>query len=420
MLNRSASFVVAGLAGAVALTAASAPSPLYPVYQQLWHFSAFTLTVVFAVYVFALLAALLTVGSLSDHVGRRPVASVALLVLALGMVLFATAGSAADLVVARVVQGLAIGAATGTTTAMVMDHAPTARRGSSVSSVVPTLGLAIGMVVAGALVQFAPHPRQLVFWLLAAVYVVAAALVWLTPERRPQAARAGSSVWATLRPSAALPREVRPVFAAAVPAIVATWALAGLYLSLGSSVIGTVLQVHSHFLVGIILGTFFLAGVVGTLVRPLLPERSRDAVGYATLALGVATTVVATLTATATPYVLGSALAGVGFGATFSAVVAVLAGAAPADRRGEVFATMYVVSYLAFSLPALVAGLADQAFGLAPTVATYGVVVIVLTALAPASRVVRDRRRRSRTACAGSVPGHDDGTVPAARSRCST
>ena len=46
----------------------SAPSPLYLVYQERWHFSALTLTLVFATYALGLLVALLTVGGLSDFV----------------------------------------------------------------------------------------------------------------------------------------------------------------------------------------------------------------------------------------------------------------------------------------------------------------------------------------------------------------
>lgn len=391
MLSRSASFAVAGTAGTAALTAASAPSPLYPVYQELWGFSAFTLTTVFAVYVFALLVALLTVGSLSDHVGRRPVVSAALVLLSVGMLLFVRADSAGDLMVARVVQGLAVGAAASTTTAMIMDHAPSARRGSVLSGVVPTLGLAIGLVGSGALVEFAPHPRQLVFWLLGAGYLAVAALVWLTPGRPADRAPSSLSVWQSLRPSAAVPPEVRPVFVALVPAMVATWALGGLYLSLGSSVLGAVLGVRSHFVVGVALAAFFLAGVTGTLAAASLPARRRDLVAYGSLVLGVSVTVAATLASSLAPYVVGSVVAGFGFGAAFSFVVAGLGQAAPSDRRGEVFATMYIVSYLAFSLPALAAGLADEAFGLRPTVVAYGGVVVALAVLALVTQTFRSR-----------------------------
>ena len=68
---------------------AGAPSPLYPVYQATWHFSAATLTVVFAVYAVALLAAFLVAGRLSDYLGRKPVIVVALLIEAAAMACFA-------------------------------------------------------------------------------------------------------------------------------------------------------------------------------------------------------------------------------------------------------------------------------------------------------------------------------------------
>ncbi|HEV8174916.1 MAG TPA: MFS transporter, partial [Actinoplanes sp.] len=75
----------------VTFTAASAaPSPLYVVYQRQWGFSATTLTVIFAVYVAGLLAALLVLGALSDHVGRRPVLGAAIALEAVSLVLFLT------------------------------------------------------------------------------------------------------------------------------------------------------------------------------------------------------------------------------------------------------------------------------------------------------------------------------------------
>ncbi|MDT0263973.1 MFS transporter [Jatrophihabitans lederbergiae] len=393
MFNRPVSFVVAGGAGAATLTAASAPSPLYPVYQRLWGFSAFTLTVIFAVYVFALLAALLTVGSLSDRVGRRPVASGALVLLALGMLLFTLAEGTGGLMAARIVQGFAVGAATGTITAMIMDSAPNPRVGSIVSSAVPSLGIAIGAVLAGALVQFAPLPRQLVFWILAVVYLVLAALVWLIPERARPESTSRESIWRSLLPSAGLPPATRPVFFALVPSIGATWALAGLYLSLGSSVLTTVLDVHSHFVVGIVLGVLFVSGVSGTIVSTVLPPQLREWFGYATLAVGVLVTIAAMLMSALPLYVIGSVVAGLGFGEVFRFAVNALGEAAPAAQRGEVFATMYIISYLAFSVPALAAGLAAEQFGLKPTAVTYGVLEVALVVIAMIAGHVQTHRR---------------------------
>ena len=388
------SFLIAGAVGIATLTAASAPSPLYPVYQQLWGFSAFTLTVIFAVYVFALLAALLTVGSLSDRVGRRPLASASLVLLALGMLLFARAGGAGGLMAARTLQGFAVGAASGTTTAMIIDCAPNPRFGSILSSAAPPLGIAIGAVLAGGLVQFAPLPRQLIFWTLAAVYLMLAALVWLIPERARPEPTSWQSIRRSLRPSAALPPAARPTFLALLPSITATWALSGLYLSLGSSVLRNIFAVHSHFVVGVVLAAFFAAGIAGIVVSPSLPPQHRSWFGDATLILGVVLTIVATMSSALPFYALGSAVAGVGFGSAFRGAVDALGEASPAAQRGEVFATMYVVSYLAFSVPALAAGLAVEHFGLTTTTLGYGVLEVALVLIAIAARL----RGRSDTA----------------------
>ncbi|WP_328294076.1 MFS transporter [Kineococcus sp. NBC_00420] len=391
MFSRPVSFVVAGAAGAATLTAASAPSPLYPVYQRLWGLSAFTLTTVFAVYVFALLVSLLTVGSLSDRVGRRPVASTALVLLAVGTFLFTVADGPGGLVAARIVQGLAVGAATGTTTALVMDSAPGPRTGSIVSSAVPTFGIALGAALAGALVEFAPHPRELVFWVLAVVYLLLAALVWWVPERA-RTTTSPEPLWRSLLPSAGVPATTRPVFFGLLPSIAATWALGGLYLSLGSSVIGSVLGVHDHFVVGLVLAVFFTAGTCGTALSALLPPRARQGFGLGTLALGVLTTIEAMSSSSLPLYVTGSVIAGLGFGATFRFAVDALGKAAPPAQRGQVFATMYIVSYLAFSVPALAAGLAVARFGLEPTVVAYGVFDVALVAVAGVTAFVRTRR----------------------------
>lgn len=69
------------------LAASSAPTPLYHLYQQHLDFSAGMLTLIFGVYALSLLAALLTVGSLSDYLGRKPVIFAALILEMLAMLL---------------------------------------------------------------------------------------------------------------------------------------------------------------------------------------------------------------------------------------------------------------------------------------------------------------------------------------------
>src|SRR5581483_9301295 len=126
-IGRGASFRLLVTANVLMMAAASAPSPVYPLYLRRWGFSVTVLTVVFAVYVAGLLGALLTAGSLSDHLGRRPVLIASLLVAAVGTVIFWTAGGVGALILARVVQGIATGTATGALAAGLVEFSPIRR-----------------------------------------------------------------------------------------------------------------------------------------------------------------------------------------------------------------------------------------------------------------------------------------------------
>ncbi|SDS91251.1 MFS transporter [Microlunatus soli] len=403
--SRTASFFLAGGSGAALLTASAAPSPLYPVYQRLWGFSALTLTVIFAVYVFALMASLITVGSISDRVGRRPLAIGAMVLLAISMLLFVFAGSVGGLLAARIVQGIAVGAATGAISAMIIDLQPHARAGSMVSSAAPAIGMAVGAMAAGVLVDYAPWPRYLVYWLLAGLYLVLAILLARLPQEQRRSAD-GRSVFRALRPSVGLPAEIRAGFLAVVPAMAATWALGGLYLSLGTSIVARVLGVHSHAVAGLVLGAFFGSGAIGGALSGRLPERLRERVGLTGLGIGVLITLIAALLPSTPLYVLGSVVAGAGFGATFRAVIAEVAALTPALQRGRVFATMYLLSYTAFSVPALVAGLLTGVVGLRDTTIGYVALDALLVAAAMIISLVRARRAMRLAATApAAIPG---------------
>src|SRR3954466_3433351 len=172
--RHTAFWTLAGILGAL-LFASSVPSPLYVVYQGEWHFSAITLTGVFAVYAIALLAALLVVGSISDHVGRRPTLIAALAVEIVAMLAFAGADGVGWLFAARTLQGIATGTAMGAISAALLDLQPADRPalGALMGAVSPLSGLAFGALAAGLLVDYGPDPTRFVFWILVAVFALA-------------------------------------------------------------------------------------------------------------------------------------------------------------------------------------------------------------------------------------------------------
>ncbi|MFJ4843909.1 MFS transporter [Streptomyces sp. NPDC088733] len=239
--GRQAGFTVLAVATVVMMATASAPSPFYPLYRERWGLSVTMVTVVFAVYVAGLLAALLTVGPLGDRLGRRPVLLAALLLAAVGTALFWTANGAPSLVAARVVQGVATGAATSGLAAGLVEFSPAGRphAGTTVTSVGTNAGLAAGAAAVGLLVSHVAHPDTYVFATLTAAFLVLAGLVLLIPET----AAPGAAPTAARRLGPRVPPAARPRFLAAVPALVAGWAVTGLFLALTPSLVTGVLHV---------------------------------------------------------------------------------------------------------------------------------------------------------------------------------
>jgi MFS family permease len=379
-LPREAAFWMVAATLAFLLFASSAPSPLYVVYQQKWHFSPLTLTSVFAVYVVALLVALVFAGSLSDRVGRRPVLLGALAVQLAAMVIFGVADGVGALYAARIVQGFATGVATGALSAALIDLQPPERPhlGALLSAAAPPTGLALGALGSGVLVQYGPDPLRLVYWLLTAVFALSIAFVAVMPET----VRATHGWASALRPRIGVPHEARAAFLAVAPVLVATWALGGLYLSLGPSLAIALLHTTSHVTGGLVIVALTATGAAtSVLTRAGHPERVLVG-GAAMLAVGVGITLLGLNTETTALFFVGSVIAGIGFGAGFSGAFKTVVSLAPATERASLIAAVYVLSYLGFSLPAVAAGIAVSHAGLLPTTNVYGSVVAALGLIA--------------------------------------
>jgi predicted MFS family arabinose efflux permease len=366
--------------------AASAPTPLYVVYQKEWGFSSATLTIIFAVYVLGLIGSLLVVGALSDHVGRRPVLAAAIALEAVAFVLFLIAGDVTVLLVARFAQGIATGAAFSTLGATLVDMNPAHSPGRAglVNGVAPISGLALGALGCGALVQFAPAPTQLVFALLAAGMGGAAVAVARMPEtsaRRPGAV-------ASLIPRLGIPARIRPDVYALVPIIVASWALGGLYLSLGPSVAAGLFGLSNHLIGGLVVTLLCGAGALTAFALRRWPTTRVLVISAILLSAGTALTLAGVEVNAVALAGAGTVVAGVGFGASALATFGTLARLAAPGERSALLATALVIAYLAFSLPAVAAGVASTSFGLHATTVVYavGVVALGLIALAAQSK----------------------------------
>ncbi|OIN45006.1 MFS transporter [Pseudomonas azotoformans] len=369
------------------LAASSAPTPLYHLYQEGLHFSAGMLTLIFGVYALSLLAALLTVGSLSDHLGRKPVIFTALLLNMLAMLLFINEGSVAWLIAARTLQGFATGMATAVLGAALLDT--DRQQGPLVNSVAPLLGMACGAMGSSLLVEFAPLPTQLIYWALLALMLLQALYVWRLPEtvsRIPGAL-------ASLRPTLHVPPQARRALWLSLPVDIAVWAMGGFYLSLAPSLVRAATGSTSNLIGGGLVAVLTLSGALMIFTLRNRPADKVLRLGAGLLAIGVTLILTAVHSASLPLFFIATLIAGSGFGAGFlGALRSVVPLALPHERAG-LMSAFYVLSYLAFCLPSLLAGNLIRSFGLIATTDGYGAVLILLALGALVALLLQDSAR---------------------------
>ncbi|WP_339542806.1 MFS transporter [Pseudomonas sp. JAI120] len=374
------------------LAASSAPTPLYHLYQEGLQFSAGMLTLIFGVYALSLLAALLTVGSLSDHLGRKPVIFTALVLNMLAMLLFINEGSVAWLIAARTVQGFATGMATAVLGAALLDT--DRQQGPLVNSVAPLLGMACGAMGSSVLAEFAPLPTQLIYWTLLALMLVQALYVWRLPET---VVRIPGAV-ASLRPTLHVPPQARRALWLSLPVDVAVWAMGGFYLSLAPSLVRAATGSTSNLIGGGLVAVLTLSGALMIFTQRNRPASKVLRLGATLLAVGVALILTAVHSASLPLFFIATLIAGSGFGAGFlGALRSVVPLALPHERAG-LMSAFYVLSYLAFCLPSLLAGNLIRSFGLIATTDGYGAVLILLALGALVALLLQDSAK-SKAAC---------------------
>jgi MFS family permease len=374
------------LGGAILVSASSsAVTPLYRLYQESMHLTAFWITIVFATYVASLLVGLLTVGGLSDYVGRRPVILVALLLNAAAMILFAEARDVGQLILARAVQGLCVGTGTTALGAAILDT--NRARGPLLNSVTPFLGLTAGSLGAATLITFAPDPLHRVYEVLFGLTALMIALLWIMPESAPRKAGA----LASLRPHVSVPPQSRSILIRLTPANVAAWALGGLYLSLMPTVVATAMGVHSPWIGGVVVSALMLTAAIAVAAFRDWPARRLILMGTSTLPLGVAVSMFGIQQQQVAALLAGTVIAGGGFGTTFSGTLRALLPTAEPDQRAGLLSAFYVQSYLAFSLPAVAAGLSVPLIGLSTAACLYGAVIVLLAVTSMIASLWMDR-----------------------------
>jgi MFS family permease len=371
----------------ILLTGTNLPTPLYKGYEARFGFSPLTLTLIFTAYIAVLIPSLLIVGPAADAVGYRRMLLPALVVAAFGALVFALASSTAWLFAGRVLQGLAIGAATGPLTATLTELEPDGdrRKAALVSTVATAGGLGFGPILAGFLAQYAPAPRVFPFVLEIGLLIPAAAVVFSLPTH------AARTRWRPRRPE--IPAALRPEFATSGTACFAAFAVVGLFLTLIPTYVATLSGSKNLFLGGAAVALMLACSATAQLLGYGRSARALEIAGLPLLAAGLTALAVAGNVSSLALLLAATVTAGLGQGLTFLGGLTAINHAAPPDRRADVLSSFFVILYLGVGVPVVGVGFAATQVGLLTAVQyfAWGAAVLCVAVLVALVRYGRAR-----------------------------
>ncbi|TCN26470.1 putative MFS family arabinose efflux permease [Kribbella orskensis] len=370
-------FVSAVVSLAAAFAANAAPVPLYNIYRAEDRFTNAGISLAVVAYSVGTIAALLVLGRVSNHVGRRRTAIASLGLLLLGCLLLLNVHAIGILLAGRVLMGLGAGLASSSLTAYIVDTVPTrpAWLASVASSQGPMLGLTVGAIGSGALVQFGPWPRDLIYLVCAGLLLLSAALVAISPETVTPTPGA----WRSLLPRVRVPARVRHLLPVAAAVFLSTWATGAFYQAFVPALVEDQLHTHNPLVPGLVFAAYMAPSVLGAPLGGRFTPAAAQRLGMIAFLAGMIGIITAIASGTLALFITSTIVAGASQGIAISAATrGLLHGSTLADRA-PTFTAIYLISYSGAAFPSLISGQLSNTFSLPQITLGYGGLALVAT-----------------------------------------
>lgn len=360
------------------ILASHMPTPLYAVWQQAWGFSSTALTAVFSVYVLGVVLTLLTMGSLSDQLGRRQMLIPGLLVIIAGSIAFMLAGDIYQLGLARLLTGIGTGMVTGAATAAVVEMEPDGNwaRGATLSALAFTLGASCGPTVSSLALRWTPYAEIWPFFIILILAGVCIALLVRAPWPEQFGQRQADFSLRRWRPTAIkVPRALLGTFAFAGAAICLAWSTGSLYSALGPSMARDLAGVSDRALAGLFAAGWQLVAGISQFACQRQPLNRLIVAGPVLLICGLIAMGGAVLLASVWLFTLATLTTALGAGAIGVIAIVIISRSAPPAERGGMTSAFYLVAYMSMATVVLGVGFASDYIGLINSMLGFTVLI---------------------------------------------
>jgi MFS family permease len=368
-------FISAVYAFMIVMMGTTLPTPLYPLYSNVFQLSPLMITVIYAVYAVGVIGGLLVFGQLSDRIGRRYVLIPGIILSIISAIVFLFASNVGLLILGRIVSGLSAGLFTSTATTTIVNLAPDDKKNqaSTIASSVNMLGLGFGPLLCGVLAQYLPYALNLVFIVDIVLLIPAFIGIWLMPEpiQNKQSFRIKVQ-------KLSVPANIRGTFIYAVIPVFVGFSMLGLFTAISPNFLGDILDIQNKAIIGLTVFLVFCASTVGQLILKQKSDYSVLMLGSATLIVGVILVGVSLLLSSYVLLLIGAIVSGLGQAFSFRAGLSTVNSVSPQDKQAEITSTFFTIAYIAISIPVVGVGLLQLGLSIQGAGLTFSIIVALL------------------------------------------
>ncbi|MFT8329949.1 MFS transporter [Bifidobacterium psychraerophilum] len=374
-------FIVVSISLIAVFISSGVPIPLYNMYRFENGVTNSNLALTTVAYLGTTAVALVSLGRLSNHLGRKPVAIAAVLIGSAACLVMTQINGALLLTVGRMLQGLACALASTAIGSYVIDtagHRVPRWLPAVITSSAPPFSNPIGALFSGMMVQMGLRPRVSAYLCLAVILALLAVLLAFCAETTGRKV----GVIASLIPKVHVPKGQGKRLFSIGAVIVSAWSLSGFYQAFSPTLTADHLGTNNALVVAVVFSSIVVLSPIGGSLtgklRPVLAIR----IGLTGFVLAACAVTVSLFAQAIVPFLIFSFIAGILQGASNSGALRdLLATADPSERPG-VLATIYLISYGGAAAPSLVAGRVATQYSLNTILLGYMVIVVVCAIIA--------------------------------------
>ncbi|WP_214002329.1 MFS transporter [Acinetobacter variabilis] len=350
-------------------------SPLYPIYQQIWHLSPSQITYIFVAYMFGCLGTLLFLGRTSNTIGFLRTLQIGLVFISIGLVISVFAENALILSVGRFIIGIASGLMTTSAMLGMMQTIPESHKqlAPQLVSILTAIGFGLGPFVGGVIAQFSQTPLVTPYLpIILGAVLCFVGLFWLkTPafERQPF-----SIAPKLLRPEP----QYHAVFMIVGLTAFNVFAAFSLFASLSPSFVQDILPWHGPLVSGTAITCILLISAVVQFSAKAVPAKKCLNIGLMIMLVSLVSLALCMILKASILFFASDILFGIGHGFALMGAFGVIHAITTLQNRAAVMSTYLFIGYLGTIVPIIAVGYLADHFGLGFAVISSCVAISVL------------------------------------------